>query len=176
MRTWPHAPCKRVSEPGIYIVTAATYEKEAYYSGEGRLQVLQNTLLSSAEATGWEMMAWAVFPNHYHFVALAPTSPKAVQQLTRRVHAITARIINAEDEAPGRQVWYRSWDTHLTFEKSVLTRLAYVHNNAAKHGFVEKPEDYKFCSARWFLDKGDPSFVQTVLGFKIDQLNILDDF
>jgi len=33
------------------------------------------------------------------------------------------------------ELWYEFWDTHLTFEKSWLARLNYVHQNPVKHGF-----------------------------------------
>lgn len=66
-------------------------------------------------------------------------------------------------------------DTRLTFENSYLARLKYVHNNLAKHGFGS-PLNYPFCSAHWFETKGDRAFVVTVKSFKIDQLEIDDEF
>ncbi|MCE9557563.1 MAG: hypothetical protein K8R88_01290 [Armatimonadetes bacterium] len=176
MQSWPHAPSKRVTEPGIYIVTAGTYGKAHFFHDEQRLLILQKTLLDFLDRDGWEVMAWAVFSNHYHLVAIAPERPKAVQKLTSRVHAITSRAVNELDGTPGRQVWYQCWDTHLTFEKSVMARLAYVHNNAVKHGLAAKPEDYPFCSAAWLLEHGDAPFVKSVLSFSTDRVNVVDDF
>src|ERR1043166_8393966 len=67
-RDWPHAPLHRLSEQGTYIVTASTYQKEHHFGTEDRLDDLEATLLSHAKAADWELEAWAVFSNHYHFV------------------------------------------------------------------------------------------------------------
>ena len=40
--------------------------------------------------------------------------------------------LNRIDDTPGRRVMYKFWDTRLTFEKSWLARLNYVHQNAVK--------------------------------------------
>src|SRR5690242_14918468 len=67
-RDWPHAPPHRVSELGTYIVTAGTYHKQHFFRGADRLDHLEGELLAGAKAAGWQLEAWAVFSNHYHFV------------------------------------------------------------------------------------------------------------
>ena len=37
-----------------------------------RLEFLHDSLLGLAEEYGWNLQAWAVFSNHYHFVAMSP--------------------------------------------------------------------------------------------------------
>ena len=83
--------------------------------------------------------------------------------------------MNKLDQTPARKVWYRCFDTHLTFEKSYLARLAYVHHNPFKHLGIP-PEDYPFCSAKWFIEEGEKPFVETVLSFKTDSVKVEDDF
>ena len=70
MRDWPHSPVHRLAEPGAYIVTAGTYLKKPTFAGPQRLEYLCDRLLELAEKYEWQLQAWAVFPNHYHFVAL----------------------------------------------------------------------------------------------------------
>jgi putative transposase len=176
VRTWPHAPSKEIVCPGQYIVTAGTYGKIHHFHGESRLTYLHDSLLESAEALGWRLEAWAVFPNHYHFVGTSPDSAEAVHALTKRVHMATAHFANVEDGTRGRTVWYRSWDTLLTFEKSYLARLAYVHQNPVKHGLVAQAVEYPWCSAAWFSKSAPKAFVETVLSFKTDKVNVIDDF
>ncbi|MEX2242282.1 MAG: transposase [Fimbriimonadaceae bacterium] len=176
MRTWPHAPSKCVTAPGLYFVTAATYHREKVFADDPRIEMLHDVLLETAEKLGWEMMAWAVFANHYHFVGVSPNRDRAAAQLCSRVHTVTANRLNALDGARGRRVWYRSWDLRLTFEKSVMARLAYVVRNPVHHGLVTRPEDYPWCSARWFIENGDRPFVQSVMSFKTDKVKVYDDF
>ncbi len=92
------------------------------------------------------------------------------------LHADTAREINKCDGVTDRQVWFNFWDTELTYEKSYLARLNYVHQNPVKHGLVPVANQYRWCSAAWFEQTATPSQVSTIYGFKTDQLKVVDDF
>jgi putative transposase len=176
MRQWPHAPSKCVTAPGLYFVTGATYQKKNLFTDGPRIEMLHDILLETAEKQGWEMMAWAVFAKHYHFVGLSPDRENPASKLCSRVHTVTANALNAMDNQRGRQVWYRSWDVRLTFQRSVLARLAYVAENPVRHGLVRQAVDYPWCSAKWFRDQADKSFVETVMSFKTDTIKVYDDF
>jgi putative transposase len=69
---WPHAPAHQLAGRGTYFVTASTYGKEHYFAGARRLRVLHRGLLTVAEKFSWKLEAWAVFSNHYHFIAHSP--------------------------------------------------------------------------------------------------------
>lgn len=176
MDSWPHAPSRIVNGPGTFIVTAGTLGKIHRFDTKERLQNLHDTLLLALTEEGWQTEAWAVFANYYHFVAHYNSSEPDIAGLCKRVHGATARNLNAEQGELGRQIWYRYWDTKVTYEKSYLARLAYVHNNPVKHGLVKDARDYPWCSAKWFTDRGHRPFVQTVMSFKTDRVNVYDDF
>ena len=159
-----------------YMVTAGTLHKQHFFRGDERLRFLQEALLEAAEDYGWELQAWAVFSNHYHFVARAPDTPATLKALVQRMHSLTAREINRVDGTPGRQVWFQYWDTCLTYEKSYYARLNYVHNNAVKHGLVPVADQYPYCSAAWFQTHADPAFRRKVESFRYDRINVRDDF
>ena len=82
----------------------------------------------------------------------------------------------AWDNAAGRQVWHNFWETRLTYERSYLARLNYVHQNAVRHGLVRVANQYRWCSADWLERTATPAQMKTVYSFKIDKLNVLDDF
>jgi putative transposase len=92
------------------------------------------------------------------------------------LHTRTAGWINRLDKTPGRKVWHNFWDTRLTYQKSYLARLNYVHQNAVKHGLVPVANQYRWCSARRFEDVAFPATVQSVYRFKTDSLVVRDDF
>src|SRR5262245_53404499 len=130
---WPHAPLHRLSEHGTFIVTAGTYEKEHLFRGPERLAHLQTELLTLAQEMGWSMEAWAVFSNHYHFIAHAGPAAHDLGDLLHTLHGRTARQVNLLDVVEGRQVWFNFWETRLTYERSYLARLHYVHENPVRH-------------------------------------------
>jgi REP-associated tyrosine transposase len=175
-RDWPHAPLHRLSTYGTYIVTAGTYQKQHYFRGPDRLDHLEATLLSVAKEAGWQVEAWAVFSNHYHFVAHAQPGCQQLKDWIAELHRRTATYINELDKRLGRRVWFNYRDTELTFETSYLARLNYVHHNAVKHGLVRVANQYRWCSAAWFERTASPAQVRTIYGFKIDQINVPDDF
>ena len=92
------------------------------------------------------------------------------------LHEKTARWINKLDNAPGRKVWHNYRETRLTYEKSHLARLNYVHRNPIKHGLVSAANQYPWCSARWFERVATPVQIKTIYNFETDKLNIPDDF
>jgi putative transposase len=119
---------------------------------------------------------WAIIANHYHFIAVPDNEAATLADMVRTLHSGTALTVNQLDQAPGRQVWFQYWDAHLTFEKSYLARLNYVHNNPVHHGLVAVASSYPWCSAAWFEQNARPSFYKTVSSFRPDKLRIPDDF
>jgi putative transposase len=174
---WPHASQHRLTEAGAYMITAGTYQKEPWFGSSERLMVLQRGLLKLAINYGWSLEAWAVFSNHYHFIAQAPASgADNLSIMLKELHAKSALWINRVDQQPGRKVWHNFWETRLTHQRSYLARLNYVHQNAVKHGLVNVASHYPWCSAGWFEQTANHAQVRTVYGFKTDGMSVNDEF
>ena len=175
-RDWPHAPLHRFRPEGTYIVTAATADKAYFFQGAQRLDYLETHLLAQLKAAGWQLEAWAVFSNHYHFVGHALPGATPLSDLLLELHRSTGLHVNELDRASGRQVWFNYWDTQLTYERSYYARLNYVHQNAVKHGLVTVANQYRWCSAGWLERTATPAQVKTIYRLKTDRVHIEDDF
>lgn len=173
---WPNAPVHRLEGKGTFIVTAGTYQKQHRFRDADRLDYLQSELLSKAKQYHWHIEAWAIFSNHYHFVGHALEDAKSLKPFLTHLHADTAREINRLDDVTERQVWFNFWDTELTYERSYLARLNYVHHNPVKHGIVPVANQYHWGSAAWFERTASPAQVKTIYSFKTDKVNVIDDF
>jgi len=176
---WPHAPTHQLSQRGTYFLTASTYLKAHHFRSRDRLRVLHRGLLTVANTFGWRLEAWAVFSNHYHFVGHSlESAPDAsnLSEMLKQLHSKTAEWVNKLDQAPRRKVWYNFWETRLTYQKSYLARLNYVHQNPVKHGLVPVANQYPWSSARWFERTASPAMVKSIYRFKTDRLQIPDDF
>jgi putative transposase len=176
---WPHAPTHLLSDRGTYFVTASTYQKEHHFRGPRRLRILHRGLLSVAQRFNWQLEAWAVFSNHYHFVGHSPADAPDASSLNAMLsvlHVKTAEWVNKLDAAPGRQVWFNFRDTQLTHQHSYLARLNYAHQNAVKHGLVPVACEYPWCSAGWFERTASPAMVKAIYRFKTDRLSVPDEF
>ena len=177
--SWPHAPAHKLSESGTYFVTAGTYRKRHHFRQAKRLGVLHRGLLKVAQEFEWAVEAWAVFSNHYHFVAHSPRTENGASSLAAMLgvlHCETAKWLNRLDHTPERKVWHNFRETRLTYQKSYLSRLNYVHRNPVKHGLVPAANLYPWCSAAWFERTATPAQVQTIYAFPTDRMNVYDDY
>jgi putative transposase len=176
MLGWHHSPDHRFGESGAYIVTAGTYQKIHFFHDASRLTLLHDALLELAAKYEWQLQAWAVFSNHYHFVAFAPADPATLRPFIRHLHSDSARQLNQLDRCPGRKIWYQFWETRLTYERSYFARLHYVHANAVHHKLAAVPTAYPWCSAAWFERNASSVMQRKVASFSLDQPKVLDDF
>jgi len=176
---WPHAPTNQLSGRGTYFITASTYQKIHHFHGAARLRVVQRGLLTVTKRYGWQLEAWAVFSNHYHFIAHSPTQAddaSSLGDMLSMLHVKTAGWINKLDKSPGRQVWFNFRETRLTHQRSYLARLNYVHQNAVKHGLVPVASQYPWCSAAWFERTASTAKVKSIYRFKTDRIAVPDEF
>ncbi|MEP7274449.1 MAG: hypothetical protein ABI882_23360 [Acidobacteriota bacterium] len=173
---WPHAPVHRLTPEGVFMVTAATLHKHKCFVGTERLNLLHSSLLALAKQYLWQLEAWAVFPNHYHFIGRRVPDSGSLATFLRHLHSITARELNGQDGVTGRKVWFNYWETHLTFEKSYFARLNYVHRNAVKHKLVAVANQYPWCSAAWFERTAPLAVVKTIYGFDTERVTVVDEF
>jgi putative transposase len=173
---WPHAPQHKLSQRGAFMVTSGTYDKRHLFTDGARLRMLHDALLTVADKHRWALQAWAVFPNHYHFIGVSPEDAGTLKMMIQELHSRTARALNKYDGSPGRKVWHNFWETHLSIESSYYARLHYVHANPVKHRLVSVANLYPYGSAAWFERTASRAQVNTVYSFKTDSLNVEDDF
>ncbi len=175
-KIYPHNPPHYFVSNAMYMVTGAILHNQHLLKEERKKQLLLEALLERSELLGWSIEAWAILNNHYHFIAKAPEKVGTLSKLIRQVHSITAIQLNRWDNASSRQVWFNYWDSCLTYEKSYLARLHYIHMNPVKHGLIDDAFNYPFCSYRWFTEQGDSDLKEQVFKQPTDHLHVVDDF
>ena len=174
---WPHAPPHWLTNSGYYFVTASTYHRENLFDSPEKLNAVTKMLIESAEKFGWSLRAWAVFSNHYHFLAQSPEgSGKSLRVWLSEFHRSSAILINQIDKTEGRRIWMNFRESLITHQTSFLSRLKYVNENPVRHGLVDVATEYRWCSAAWFEKCAPESFRKSVWRFKTDRMNIEDDF
>jgi len=160
----------------MYMVTGAILYRQHLLTESRRKELILHALLERAELLGWNLQAWSILNNHYHFIAQSPENAANLRKLIQQLHSITAIQFNRWDRAPGRQIWFNYWDSCLTYEKSYLARLHYVHMNPIKHGLANNAIDYPFCSYSWFIEQGDETLKEQVFTQPIDRVKVIDNF
>ena len=92
----------------------------------------ERSKLDREDFAGWQLEAWAVFSNHYHFVAHSAANQPTAESLgsmLKTLHVKTSGWVNRLDKAPARQVWFNFRETRLTYPRSYFARLNYTHQN-----------------------------------------------
>ena len=158
------------------MVTAGTYLKTHFFQSEESLKFLHGNLVPLSHSFWWELHAWAVFSNHYHFVAKSPLDPSNLPTLIAKLHHATAVEVNKQDSIPNRKVWYQNWDSKITIHRSYLARLNYVHQNPVKHGIVSPASHYPWCSAGQFEMNANRAFVKSIYSFDYSKVKAYDEF
>ena len=174
---WPHAPPHWLCKEGIYFVTASTYHRQRLFYSDEKLEAVTRLLAETAEEFGWTLRAWAVFSNHYHFLADSPKgSGDSLRVWLAEFHRSAAVEVNRITGVQGRRVWMNFRETFITHQTSLLARLKYVNENPVKHGLVDVATEYPWCSAAWFQKTAPEGFRKSVGRFKTDSVNVEDDF
>ena len=168
-----HTPLRHMA---LTSLRRQTWHRKSLFDSGAKLTLLRDTTFELAQNYALILQAWAFFANHYHLVMSFENTAIAHRDFVKHLHREPAIRLNSLNVTPGRRVMYEFWDTRLTFEKSWLARLNYVHQNPVKHGLVSVANQYPWCSASWFETNARFGFVKSVYSFKVDRTNMPDDF
>src|SRR4051812_30456310 len=92
---WHHAPTHELTEDGARLVSCSTFGKSHHFRTNKRLKLVTRGIFALTREFGWDLQAWAVFSNHYHFVARPPSGDaKSLSTMLSKLHTITAAWIN----------------------------------------------------------------------------------
>ncbi len=158
------------------MITAGTLHKAPLFDTPAKLDLFRDVSFRLLADYTLSLRAWAFFNNHYHLIIGFERAEVPHRVFIRHLHRELALRLNEIDATPSRKVMYQFWDTELTFEKSYLARLNYVHQNPVRHRLVAVASQYPWCFAAWFEGDAPQCFVKTVYSFKTDRLNVADDF
>jgi putative transposase len=148
-----HSPPHYVGDSGQYLLTAACYRHQPIIGiTAARMAEFESGLLEVLRLSALQTFAWVVLPNHYHALVHAPDI-KALLKAIGQLHGRTSFRWNAEEGLRGRQVWCRSAETAIKSEGHFWATTNYVLNNAVRHGYVKRWQDWPYSSAAQYLSE-----------------------
>ena len=147
-----HRPPHLYIDSVWYFIVASIVENTQILARDQYLTLWKDKLHELTSEFNWKLAAWVVLPHHYHILSL-PKAGHEIGSFIKRLHGSTSYQLNLLDDMRGRTVWYSYWDTFIRGERDFWTRFNYIHYNPVKHGYVQKPEDWKFSSYRFYLQE-----------------------
>lgn len=147
-RPWHSIP-HYTSDDGLYLITAACYEHRHHLRTLERMAAFSRSMLETVAAA--HVDAWVVLPNHYHVLLQTP-DVKGLLKGLGKLHGRTSFAWNREEQCRGRHVWCNAAETAIKSEGHFYAALNYVLNNAVRHGYVTRWQDWPFSNAAAYLD------------------------
>jgi len=132
--------------------------------GEGLLRepasadIVEGALFHGA-GTRYEIFAWVMMPNHVH-VLIQQTEGYRLSDLVHGWKSWSAKEINRLRGRTG-SVWQRvHYDRYIRNQRHFDATVAYIEENPVRAGLVASPEDWRFGSAWWRVNR--PSSMSSV--------------
>lgn len=157
----------------VYFVTTTVMNHDRIFAlGDRYCNIIIDSLKYQINEHKTKLIAFVIMPSHLHFIMSFPegeslidfmrdfkkfTSVKIRQQLEADKNYEQLQILKKNSVKSKNQV-FKLWmdrfdDFVITKEETLQQKYDYIHMNPVKAGLAEKPEDWKYSSARnYFLD------------------------
>jgi putative transposase len=160
------------TETTFYYSTCTVTAWLPIFQSESYFRIIIDSLKYCQVHKGLYVLGYVIMPTHLHLVT-SNREDVLLSDIMRDFRTFTSRRIREELETDKREVFlqvfeksagkldkqqYRVWtdDYHPVAIKSnhwLQQKLNYTHHNPVRKGFVEKPEYWKYSSARnWLLN------------------------
>ena len=151
-----HGPPHYESDGKVYLITAACFEHKPIIGiTPRRMAEFEAELLETLTESGCpRIFAWILLPNHYHVLAHCPDIKATLGEIGI-LHGRKSYLWNGEDVRRRRQVWHRAAETAMKSDAHFWATLNYVLNNAVRHGYVERWQDWPYSNAAQYLAEVD---------------------
>jgi putative transposase len=172
-------------EDGVYFISFATVGWIDAFTRKEYKDILIDSLEYCQKEKGLLLYGWVIMSNHVHLIA-SSKDDYYLQDIVRDFKKFTSKeIIKAIEKNPqeSRKEWmlatfkkageYNTNNTNYQFwrqdnmpielftPKVTQQKLDYIHNNPVEAGIVEKPEDYRYSSAKVYA--GEKGFLEVLM-------------
>lgn len=161
---------KRREVPGrVRFITFSCYHCLALLGNPLIRDVFVLALYAARAKFGFELFAWAVMPEHVHILLrpapgvgmakiLHTIKQSVAQTVIARWTKLGAPVLGTITTPDGVQFWQPGggFDRNVRNESELCREIRYIHRNPVERGLVEKPEDWAWSSAQWWMGIGDP--------------------
>jgi REP element-mobilizing transposase RayT len=155
--------------PALYLTSVAKDRLPVFRTDAIKL-ITCAALDEARNSHGFAIYAYVIMPDHLHLITDSVFRPSKVLRyingiVSRRVidhlkeRGHNASLEKLRHETKERGYSYSLWDHHsnvfsITSEDMLMQKVNYIHQNPVRSGLVERAEDYRWSSVRWW--KGGP--------------------
>jgi len=149
-----------VAGPALFFVTTSTLDRIDLFDSNHKLSQANEILFNVVKLHSSILMGYVLMPNHVHLLI---GTQQGGDQISKFVHSFKGNV--RKEIAGDRSIWQKRFDDlMIATEDQFRIKLEYIHWNPVKRGLVEKPEDWKYSSYRfWALGEENPLLVKDFL-------------
>ena len=129
--------------------------------------ILSDSLKYCQKEKALRLYGYVILPNHFHLI-IGHEQSKEIPYIVRDMKKFTSKAISKYLKnlqsyrnlpwlkpfyaGKNNTIWQAGYHPKAIFNETVfIEKINYIHNNPVKLGFVEKPEDWKYTSARNYI-------------------------
>lgn len=149
-----------------FFITAVAKDRLQVFRTDGIKTITCNALDEARKSAGFSIYAYVVMPDHLHIITDSYRKPSETLRfingiISRRVidhlkmHGHNSSLQKLRHEDKERDYRYSLWDHHsnvfsIYSENMLMQKVNYIHQNPVEAGLVERAEDYRWSSVRWW--------------------------
>jgi putative transposase len=144
----------RVVIPGLahHVTQRGNGRQKVFFSDEDYALYLR-LITESCKAARVTCLAWCLMPNHLHMI-LVPSDEDGLRAALSKTNRAYAGIVNARRKVTGH-FWQGRYGSVPMDDAHLFEALRYVLMNPVKAKLVQKPEAWRWSSARAYLKNKD---------------------
>jgi putative transposase len=151
-----------------HFITCTTVEWLPVFTRPTYLDIITASLIFCRQHKGLRLHAYVVLDNHLHLIVSADNLSQVIQDFKRHTAKEILAAANQENKQwllrqfefykgiykkkSQHQVWQEGVHPQaITAEDMLKQKLDYIHYNPVRLGLVDRPEDWRYSSARNYL-------------------------
>jgi putative transposase len=135
----------------VVFLTHVTYKRIPILINN--FEILWESISNYKNQIGFDMITWVVLPDHFHMLIHADNID--ISNLMKKIKlSFSTKLRKLTNQQKGRVWQYRFWDHLIRSQVDLNRHIDYIHFNPAKHGYVNKPFDWRYSSIREYIERG----------------------
>jgi putative transposase len=149
---------------GCYFFTVVTERRRKIFVDDHNVGLLRQAFRHVIAKRPFVVDAVVILPDHLHCIWTLPPGDNDFSTRWRLIKTwFTKHCDNRSEFRPnasrikkGEQaLWqHRYWEHLLRDEDDFARHIDYIHYNPVKHGYVDKPDDWKYSSFQRYVERG----------------------
>jgi putative transposase len=132
------------AEGDWHFVTFSCYHRCAYLESSAMRDLFEDGLQKAHHRYRFNVVGYVVMPEHVHLLVSEPGRELLAV-------ALQALKLSVARRARTRPFWLpRYYDFNVRTEANRIEKLNYIHWNPMKRGLVDRPEDWRWSSYRYY--------------------------